>query len=110
MTATEIVDTALQRCPPLEIQTLEGFLGNLLDQNLDELARLGQPGLVMAAQFTHYARSSVSLAECQRRNRTQADKLQDAVTRLPDVHAPKPRKQKEAADGADSPRAQADAA
>ena len=114
MTPHESIAAALSRCPALETKSLEGFLDSLLDEDLDALAQMpGTPGQVMAAQFTHYVRSSVTLSECPRRDTAQAQKLMDTVMRLPLVRRrAKTNSQirREAANGADSPHPQTDAA
>jgi len=75
---------ALNRCRNITPTTLDDFLGPLLDRDPDDLARLpGTPGTVLAAQFTCYAKSSVSLSEVLRRQMEQAGKLTDALWRIP---------------------------
>lgn len=114
MTPQEAVAAAVTRCPALDTKSLEEFLDSLLDEDLGTLAQMpGTPGQVMAAQFTHYVRSSVLLTESRRRDTAQAQKLMDTVMRLPLVRrraktTATPRR--EAADGAHSPHPQTDAA
>ena len=84
MTPQETILVALAYCPELKTKSLEEFLDSLLDEDLDVLAQMpGTPGQVMAAQFTHYVRSSTTLAETHRRDTTQAERLMDALLRLP---------------------------
>ena len=84
MTPHESIAAALARSPVLETKSLEGFLDSLLDEDLETLAQMpGTPGQVMAAQFTHYVRSSVTLSECRRRETAQAQKLMETIMRLP---------------------------
>ena len=74
---------ALGRCPEIHPTTLEEFLGALLDRDPDDLARLpGTPGTVLAAQFTCYAKSSVTLSETLRRQREHAGTLADIIWRI----------------------------
>jgi hypothetical protein len=114
MSAQQIVSNALSGCPGLDTRSLEEFLNTLLDEDLDALAQMpGTPGQVMAAQFTHYARSSAVLAECLCRDKGQADRFADAVLRLPAARrkgkaAAQPRK--EETRDTDPSRAQAPAA
>ena len=114
MNAQEIVSNALSGCPGLDTRSLEEFLDTLLDEDLDVLAQMpGTPGQVMAAQFTHYVRSSAVLAECLRRDDGQAERCADAVLRLPAARrkakaAAQPRK--EEARDTDPSRAQTRAA
>ena len=115
MDAQEIVSTAVSRCPGIETRSLEEFLSTLLDDDLDVLAQMpGTPGQVMAAQFTHYARSSAILTECLRRDKEQAERHADAVLRLPEARkrgkAAKAPGRKECDRDADPSRAQAPAA
>ena len=114
MTPHETIAAALARCLPLETRTLEGFLDSLLDEDLDTLAQMpGTPGQVMAAQFTHYVRSSVTLSECRRRDTAQAQQLMDTVMRLAPVRRrakTNPVVRREAPDGAHSPHPQTTAA
>ena len=114
MTPHESIAAALARCLHMETKSLEEFLDGFLDEDLDVLAQMpGTPGQVMAAQFTHYVRSSVTLSECRRRDTAQAQELMDTVMRLPLVRRrPKTNSQirREAADGAHSPHPQTDAA
>ena len=114
MTPHESIGAALARCPPLETKSLEGFLDSLLDEDLDTLAQMpGTPGQVMAAQFTHYVRSSVTLSECRRRDTAQAQELMDTVMRLPLVRRrakTTATTRREAPDGAHSPHPQTNAA
>lgn len=80
----EALEFALKRCPPLATQSLDAFLGGLLEMDLQQLAQLpGSPGQVLAAQFTYYARSSVSLEEELRRRSEAFLILADAMRRLP---------------------------
>lgn len=80
----EALEFALKRCPPLTTQSLEGFLGGLLEMDLQQLAQLpGSPGQVLAAQFTCYARSSASLEEELRRSPEAFQFMADALRRLP---------------------------
>ena len=84
MTPQESIAAALSRCPALSTKSLEEFLDSLLDEDLETLAQMpGTPGQVMAAQFTHYVRSSVPLTECQRRNTAQAQRLMETIMRMP---------------------------
>ena len=114
MTPLETIAAAVTRCPALDTKSLEEFLDSLLDEDLDTLAQMpGTPGQVMAAQFTHYVRSSITLTESRRRDSAQVHKLMDTVMRL----APVRRRAKtattnrrDAADGAHTPRPQTDAA
>ena len=114
MTPHESIAAALARSPALETKSLEGFLDSLLDEDLDTLTQMpGTPGQVMAAQFTHYVRSSVALSECRRRDTAQAQELMDTVMRLTPVRRrskTNPQIRREAADGANSPHPQTDAA
>ena len=74
---------ALQRCQNIKPQTLEEFLGDLIDQAPDQLAHLpGTPATVQAAQFTYYATTSAMLTEALRRKTTDAQKIADLVWRL----------------------------
>jgi len=74
---------ALGRCPEIAPKTLEEFLGALLDRNPDDLARLpGTPGTVLAAQFTCYAKSSVTLSEALRRQTEHSARLADTIWRI----------------------------
>lgn len=80
----EALEYALKRCPPLTTQSLDMFLGGLLEMDLQQLAQLpGSPGQVLAAQFTCYARSSVPLEEELRRRPEAFQFLADALRRLP---------------------------
>lgn len=102
---TDVI-AVLNRCAAVESQTLEEFLDNLLDTDLETLAQLpGSPGQVLSAQFTYYARSAVTLAEPLRRKTDLFKELEDALLRLqPETKATKKRK---VASHADPPRAQA---
>jgi hypothetical protein len=95
------LERALERCPPVSPQTLEEFLGGLLDEEPERLARLpGTPATVLAAQFTYYAKTSVQLAETLRRDLAASRQLDDTIRRLDLLtHV----KQKEAAYGPDHP-------
>jgi len=74
---------ALGRCPEMHPTTLEEFLGALLDRDPDDLARLpGTPGTVLAAQFTCYAKSSVTLSEVLRRQTEHSGTLADTIWRI----------------------------
>lgn len=85
------IQRALSRCQPLQAVSLEEFLDTLLDEDPDVLARMpGTPGEVLAAQFTHYARQSVSLRECSRRAAEPAGRLVQRMMRI----NPKRRKEK----------------
>jgi hypothetical protein len=114
MTPHESIAVALARSPVLETRSLEDFLDSFLDEDLDVLAQMpGTPGQVMAAQFTHYVRSSVTLSECWRRDTAQAQKLMDTVMRLPLVRRrakTNPQIRRESADGAHPYHPQTDAA
>lgn len=114
MTPQESIAAALARSPVLGTKSLEEFLDSLLDEDLDVLAPMpGTPGQVMAAQFTHYVRSSVALSECRRRDTAQAQELMDTVMRLPLVRRRAKTiatTRREAPDGAHSPHPQTDAA
>ena len=113
MTPHESIATALSRCPALSTKSLEEFLDSLLDEDLETLAQMpGTPGQVMAAQFTHYVRSSVPLAECQRRNTAQAQKLMETVMRLAPMRrrAKATTNRRAAPDGADTSHSQTIAA
>ena len=80
----KLILDALSRCEDPNTRSLEDFLGNLLDEEMDALAQLpGTPGQVMAAQFTHYARSSVHLTECLRRGQAENNRCIALVMRLP---------------------------
>lgn len=80
----EALEYALKRCPALSTQSLDKFLGGLLDMDLQQLAQLpGSPGQVLAAQFSCYARSSVTLEEEMRRKTDAFQFLADALRRLP---------------------------
>lgn len=83
-TFPEALEFALKRCPPLTTQTLEGFLGGLLEMDLEQLSQLpGSPGQVLAAQFCFYARSLACLEEEVRRRPGAFLALVDALRRLP---------------------------
>ena len=114
MTPHESIAAALARCPALATKSLEEFLDGFLDEDLDTLAQMpGTPGQVMAAQFTHYVRSSVTLSECRRRDTAQAQKLMDTIMRLPPVRTrarTTTTTRREEADGAHSPHPQTSAA
>jgi hypothetical protein len=113
MTPQKTIAIALSRCTALESKSLEEFLDTLLDENLETLALMpGTPGQVMAAQFTHYVRSSVDLTESLRRNDAQATKWMDTIVRLPSRRRARthPIPRREVADGADTPRLQTSAA
>ena len=70
-------------CPVLLSKSLDEFLGSMLSEDLDVLAQMpGTPGQVLAAQFTHYVRSSVLLTECVRRDDKQAMTLRGLTERL----------------------------
>lgn len=100
----EALEFALRRCPPLTTQSLDAFLGGLLEMDLQQLAQLpGAPGQVLAAQFTCYARSSVALEEELRRRSDAFQFLADALRRLP--AAPPTRRRKSSGDPS---RAEAD--
>lgn len=102
-TLPEALEFALKRCPALSTQSLEGFLGGLLEMDLQQLAQLpGSPGQVLAAQFACYARSSVPLEEELRRRTDAFQFLADALRRLP---AAKPTRRRKS--GGHSPRTQA---
>ena len=74
---------AVRRAPENGGRTLEEFLEPLLDRELDELAALpGTPGMVLAAQFLHYARQHGELAEVLRRRDEESDRLTEIVRRL----------------------------
>jgi hypothetical protein len=98
MSTSDLITTALTRCPAVQARTLEAFLDTLLDQDLETLAQLpGTPGQVMAAQFTHYVRSSVQLTETLHRSTDTSQRLQDLV-----LHMPQPkttRSRRRSADG-----------
>lgn len=80
----ETFEHALQRCPALTTQTLDGFLDGLLEMDMEQLAQLpGSPGQVLAAQFTYYARSSGALEEELLRQSAVFQALADALRRLP---------------------------
>jgi len=106
MTPQESITAALSRCPALETKSLEQFLDSFLHEDLGVLAQMpGTPGQVMAAQFTHYVRSSVVLAECCRRDSTQTQRLGEMIMRLPLVRRrakTNPQIRREAPDGANS--------
>ena len=114
MTPLETIAAAVTRCPALDTKSLEEFLDALLDEDLDVLAQMpGTPGQVMAAQFVHYVRSSITLTESRSRDGAQAQKLMDTVMRLPPVRRrakTSPQIRRDAADGAHTPRPQASAA
>ena len=114
MTPQEAIAAAVTRCPALDTKSLEEFLDSLLEEELDTLAQMpGTPGQVMAAQFTHYVRSSVTLTESRRRDDDQARKLMDTIMRLPATRKrakTNPQIGREAPDGAHSPHPQTDAA
>ena len=75
---------ALERCPDLKTKSLEAFLGSLLDEDLEVLAQMpGTPGQVLAAQFTHYAASSVNLTEPLARRTEAFQPLLNTVLRMP---------------------------
>lgn len=77
------VQRALSRCLPLGAVGLEEFLNTLLDEDPDVLARMpGTPGEVLAAQFTYYARQSVTLKESVRRTAEPAGRLVQRVMRI----------------------------
>lgn len=99
------IEHALQRCPELTTQTLDGFLGGLLEMDLEQLAQLpGSPGQVLAAQFTCYARSSVVLLEEELlRKPAVFQSLADALRRLPNPKSPTRRRKARG----DPPRTQA---
>ena len=79
----ELLKMALANCPNPEVRTLEEFLGGLLDRDPDQLARLpGTPSTVLAAQFTYFAKSSVTLSEELRRDKKNTKKLTDHIWRL----------------------------
>ncbi|MGD0089941.1 MAG: hypothetical protein ABSE73_08480 [Planctomycetota bacterium] len=114
MTPQESITAALSRCPALETKSLEEFLDSFLDEGLETLAQMpSTPGQVMAAQFTHYVRSSVVLAECRRRDSAQAQRLGEIIMRLPPVRKrakTNPQVRREAPDGANTSRPEAVAA
>lgn len=84
MVKQDELELALSRCAAPAIQTLEGFLDGLLDMEVSQLAQMpGSPGQVLAAQFTCYARSSVTLEETLRRQPWAFQALEDALRRLP---------------------------
>lgn len=90
----EALEYAMKRCPALSTQSLDAFLGGLLEMDLQQLAQLpGSPGQVLAAQFTCYARSSVALEEEFRRRNDAFQFLADALRRLP-VAKPATRRRK----------------
>ena len=92
---------ALDRCPPVTPQTIEDFLGGLLDEEPHCLARLpGTPATVLAAQFTYYAKTSTLLAETLRRDQAASRQLDNIIRRLDLLTHVKP---KEAAHGPDHP-------
>lgn len=83
MTTVDAVKTAFDRCQPISTHSLEDFLGTLLDEDLDFLAGMpGTPGQVLASQFTHYARCSVTLRDSIRRPTEQSKRLVDSVLRI----------------------------
>jgi hypothetical protein len=114
MTPQEAIAAAITRCPALDTKSLEEFLDSLLDEDLDTLAQMpGTPGQVMAAQFTHYVRGSVTLTESRRRDRTQAQDLMNTIMRLPVARRrakTNPQIRREAPHGAHTPRPQTSAA
>lgn len=78
MSPEETITKAVDLCVEVPVQTLEDFLGNLLDEDLETLAQMpGTPGQVLANQFTYYVRSSVPLSEALRRDTKNAQKLLD---------------------------------
>ncbi len=78
------INTAVARCPVLRLKSLELFLGDLLDEDLETLAQMpGTPGQVMAAQFTYYVRRSVDLTETCRRHSEQFSMLIECIMRMP---------------------------
>lgn len=100
----EALEFAMKRCPAQSTQSLDAFLGGLLEMDLQQLAQLpGSPGQVLAAQFTCYARSSVRLEEELRRRTDAFQFLTDALRRLP---ATKPASRRRKSRG-DSPHSQA---
>ena len=83
MTSIDVVKAAFDRCQTITTHSIEDFLGNLLDEDLEILAGLpGTPGQVLASQFTHYVRSSVVLRENIRRQTEPSKRLVDAVLRI----------------------------
>ena len=75
---------ALSHCPEITTTTLDEFLGVLLERDPDDLAQLpGTPGTVLAAQFTCYAKSSVTLSETLRRQTEHSARLADVIWRVP---------------------------
>ena len=84
MPTSDLISTAFTRCPTVQSRSLDDFLDTLLDEDLATLAQLpGTPGQVLAAQFTHYARSSVTLRECLSRDAAPSSHLIESVQRLP---------------------------
>lgn len=99
----EIVEAALQNCPPFESRSLGEFLGDLMTEDLDALAQLpGTPGQVLAAQFTYYARSSVSLTEALQQQPEPFRTMQDTLGRLSAPGSTRPKRRR--ASHADSSR------
>ena len=77
------IQRAILRCRLLGAVSLEEFLDSLLDEDPDVLARMpGTPGEVLAAQFTYYARQSVSLRESQRRSTDATERIVQRLIRL----------------------------
>jgi len=77
------IQRAILRCRSLGAVSLEDFLDSLLDEDPEVLARMpGTPGEVLAAQFTYYARQSVSLRESQRRSTDATERIVQRLIRL----------------------------
>ena len=92
MSPEEIIKKAVDRCAAVPVQSLEEFLGSLLDEDLEMLAQMpGTPGQVLANQFCYYVRSSVPLSEALRRDSKNAQKLLDICRQF----TPQSRKRKE---------------
>ena len=91
--AKRILALALERCPAVKPTTLEQFLGGLLDETPEDLAKLpGTPATVLSAQFVCYAKSSASLAEVLRRQSGASQQLTDAAWRIKSVEEKKAKK------------------
>jgi hypothetical protein len=107
MDPDELIAASLARCPAIHAKTLEDFLDTLLDEDLDVLAQMpGTPGHVMAAQFTHYARSSTDLEEPVKRDTTHSAELQKIIMHVP-ASGRRAKTRRAATNGAVTPSAQA---
>jgi hypothetical protein len=94
---------AIARCPAVKSLSLGQFLGGLLDEEPQDLAKLpGTPATVLSAQFTCYAKSSANLAEVLSRQNDASRQLIDAVWRIKPLEQKKRIKTLEATSDSDS--------